>query len=323
MNLLVFLILCGCVYAQEITIGLTEWIGNSVTIIAKEKGFWKNEGLNVSLNIYESAPELSSAIDNGIITIAADMLGTVVRGVMNGKKYRVLLNTNWSDGGDKMIIKYGTLLPLKKNTVIGVYSTSPAVLFFLDRYLSSQKMNFNDYKIESVFAPTLTEEFIKNKFSIILNYDPYALNAIAKGNGNKVSTTKAFSGVMPEGLYTHASTLKKISQKTLMRFYMGWYKALVWCQNKKNSKEFMDLINKNLFVTKSPYNFRVLKFMRQGVKFHTNEVFIEENEINSKKYISSVLTFLKRTNQSSKFINPNSIININFSSDLKEFIRLN
>ena len=315
---ILFFLSLNC-FGQTYKIGVTEWIGYSVLSVAEVKGFWKELGLDVQVVFFNSGFDLNTALIKEEIDISCGMLGNIFLRNYKDEDYNIIFHTNWSHGGDKIILKRGKNLLKLKNKHIGVYSSSPAVTFFLDSFFKENKMNYSDFKIISKPSSRILKDFIANKFDLILNYDPNALLAISEGNGKLLATTRDFPGVIPEGWFTKKGWINKTPKQDILRLYIGWVNALKWSENREHSVEFLTIINTHTFPSRKHIHYRVVKMMLEGIRFHQKDL-IEENTTQLFTYLKQLKQFLKRTNQLQNDFSPQKIIRTENVVELKPIL---
>ena len=90
---------------DTVTISFTTWIGYAPLFIAKEKGIFEKNGVNVDLRVIESAGDIKSAIASGAIQGYAQTIDTVIMGIGAGLDSTQVLALDTSDGGDGIVCK--------------------------------------------------------------------------------------------------------------------------------------------------------------------------------------------------------------------------
>jgi len=74
---------------------MIHWIAYSPLNVALEKGFWKDQGIDVEVINYGSNQELNSALENFYIDIALDMMGSWVGMILDGVDLTLIGETDW------------------------------------------------------------------------------------------------------------------------------------------------------------------------------------------------------------------------------------
>ena len=109
-NLLLFILIVSFLCCQGLKIGMIEWIGYAGNNVALEKGYW--EGLDTKVIVYSSRAELEKAFTDGDIDIMHNALAKSLQYIFKGIDVVNIMQTGYSSGGDKVIIKRDLKLKL-------------------------------------------------------------------------------------------------------------------------------------------------------------------------------------------------------------------
>ncbi len=183
---MMMLLMAGMVEARTYKIGVTPWTGWSPTHVAEAKGFWKAQGLDVKVFTFPDNIAIDTALKNTRIDIGFEMLGTAVGLYLEGVPVVIIAETDWSYGGDKIIVKNDAAATDLKGKPIGVYLNQPSVTYFLNQYLTQIGLKLSDVRIVEMETAQLADKFIAGLFKVIVIYDPDALRAEREGNGKVV-----------------------------------------------------------------------------------------------------------------------------------------
>lgn len=228
----------------SLKVGMVEWAAFSPLNVAAERGYWA--GLDVNVIVFGSNAELNTALENGRIDVALDMLGSWVGLYEAGVPLVLLGETDWSNGGDKIILAKGLDAEGLAGKNAGIYLNQPSVTFFLNQYLESKRLKFSDLKVVEMEPEALSDNFLAGRFSLIVNYDPQAMRA-EKGGGVVAATSATFPGVIPEGFVALKTTVDRVSPRDWDLFFRGWYKAAKWAADEKNWPEFQTILCERTF----------------------------------------------------------------------------
>ena len=215
--------------AESYKIGVVPWAGWSPAHVAMAKGFWKDQGVDVMVFNFSSNMETNTALTKKRIDIGFDMIGTAVGLFMEGAPVVVIAETDWSHGGDKIIVKKNLNLKENMGMPIGVYIDKPSVTYFLNKYLASEGLNISDFKIIQMETDFLAKNFIiERPFKVIVSYDPDAIKAERECNGSVEATSATYEGCIPEGMLMMKDRLAEIPKTDLVKFIKGWSVAAHW-----------------------------------------------------------------------------------------------
>ncbi|MBD3308533.1 hypothetical protein GF339_19055 [candidate division KSB3 bacterium] len=300
MILIIVMIACGLMSTQEMVqartykIASASWIAWSPAHVADVKGFWEDQGLDVRLVTIANPQENMNLFQRKLVDITFEMIGTAVGLYLDGLPVRILAETDWSHGGDKIIVKQDLETTELQGKPIGVYFDFPPVTYFLNQYLSSIGLQFSDTRIIEMEPDALADHFINDRFGIIVCFDPEARRAEEEGNGKVVATSATYPGSIPEGMIILEDTLQEIPEADLIKIFNGWIKAVEWSQNPANWQEYMEILNTQTFPNDPPYSEDVLREMLAAVRIHDTQTMLARNQDGGglETYLEDLKTFL-------------------------------
>ncbi len=304
------LIFSGMAYSRTYKIGSYHWIGFSANDVANVKGFWKNQGLNAEVINFTSEIDAKNALVNKRIDISFLMLGTWLGFYMEGSPISIIAEVDWSHGGDKVIVKKKYDIRKLKGEPFGIYVEDPAVLFFLNNYLSANNMKLSDVKIiGGLEAKELADSFIFDRLKGLVLYNPNALRAEREGNGKIVASTASYPGCMPEGAAMRTDVLREFPKGDLVKIFKGWIEAVKWIHNKANWEEYKKILNSRTFEGETPYSDKDLADMYEGVRIHDEKMLLERNGDGGglSIWINEAKAMLKENNMLKKEFKPEEI----------------
>ncbi|WP_374338464.1 ABC transporter substrate-binding protein [Leeia sp.] len=310
------------VQARPLVIGVTSWVGTAPINVADAKGYWREQGLDVRIVKFEEYKALFAAYQARKIDLMYDMTGTWVDLYQQGVPLIILGEMDWSNGGDKLIAKNSlTDMQKLKGQTIGVYLNRTPVLLLLDRYLRQYRLQLGDVKVVELEAEPLTQAFIHNKFPMILHYDPPALDARRKGDGRVVADSSQFPGIIPEGVVIHPESLRALPEGELVKFFVGWIRAVQWIKGGSSWQEFQAILNQRTFAGEKPYASFDLLGMLNAVRFHSRSEMQRRNEEGGgmQGYLDEVRQFLLQNKRLKRDFDSSTLVD---TSALLQAIRL-
>ncbi len=285
----------GAKEGKTYKIGVIPWAGWSAAHVAEARGFWSKQGVEVRVITLPNNQAIHLAMKKGILDISFDMVGSIAGLFMNGEPFVIIAETDWSNGGDKIIAKKDVDLTSIKGKPLGVYMNLPSVTFFLNQYLSSQGLKLSDYRVVEMEPAQLADKFISGLFSVIVNYDPDALKAERQGNGKVVATSASYEGCIPEAMMMTQEALKTIPKADLLKIYKGYLEAANWLNADENWEEYQKILNNKTFKEDDPYSEQDLRAMVDSVLIHDAAAMLERNRDGGglEKYLEELHRFLK------------------------------
>lgn len=307
-------------HARNYKIGITPWAGCSPFNVAEAKGFWSKSGIYVEVVSYKNTKEMIKALKYRRVHIIYQMMGTLVDLYMKGVPLKIIAESSWSNGGDKIIVKKGVDITSLNQEKFGLYLNDPSVLFFAHKYLSSQNLKSKNFQFSQVEPQSLLSDFIADKFKAIVIYNPFALNAEKEGNGNMVATSADFPGCMPEGMAARIDVLNAIPHKDMISILTGLIQAVRWLKDENNAEEFKHILNSRTFDGYPALSNDDIKLMLNDLKIHDPGQMAERNRDNGGlyNYLGELKQMLKANNMLKKDFDPKKIFdNKNIMKALK------
>mgnify|MGYP003957154629 CR=1 FL=1 len=139
-------------HAKSYTVGIVEWEPWATAYVAAEKGFWKSEGIHVTVKQFDDYMGGSvKAFKFGKIDFGIMMLGNAVDLIRKAPRYTIIYEHDWSHGGDLFILS-GKLDGIEdlKGKRIGAYSIAAPIGFFLDKVLQNAHLKIKDVELIEV-----------------------------------------------------------------------------------------------------------------------------------------------------------------------------
>ncbi len=305
------LMFTGIGYAKTYKISVVSWPGWAPCHVADVKGFWKDEGVDVNVITTSNSIDNMTLFKDGLVDLTLDMLGSAVGMYMDGTPVVILAETDWSHGGDKIIVKKDIDPATLKKQPIGVFFNKPSVTYFLGKYLSSIGLKLSDTRIIEMESDTLTDTFINGGFGIIVNYNPAAMRAERLGNGKIVATSATYEGVMPEGFIVMSDVLKTIPHNDIVKIMKGWIKAAEWIKAPGNWKEYMKILNDHTFPDDPAFSEKDLRELVDAVRIHDKDMSFERNMKDGGvfEYLKNLKVFLKNNQMQTRDFEIDTIFN--------------
>jgi NitT/TauT family transport system substrate-binding protein len=309
LTLLLFVFAVAEVHSSQYRIATVAWIGWSPLHVASQKGFWDELGVDVAVVDYDDPIVILEAIKAGKIDFAMDMVGSLVGIYMKGEPVVAIAETNWSHGGDKIIVQKGDSLVNHKNSVLGVFLKQPSCLFFLDKYLQEIHLQLSDFRIVQINSYDLAAQFIAGRLPAIVNYEPWANDAVKNGNGEVLATSADYSGCIPECLWGYRQRIETIPKQDIHNILRGWIKAVRWSQNPAHKKAYYKILREKTFPTNTDLSAKDFSNMLRNVKIHDANELYERNKLRGGlyKYLNALKLFLEKNDMMDKPFLPEDI----------------
>lgn len=297
--------------AKTYRIATVAWIGWSPLHVAAAKGFWKDIGVDVAVRDYNDPIVILWAMKANRVDLAMDMAGSVVGLFLKGEPVMAVAETNWSHGGDKIIIRRGLELDKYQSRPIGVFLNQPSCLYFLGLYLNEQQLRLSDFRIVEINAQDLSAQFIANRLPVIVNYEPWANEAVLQGHGDIVATSADYQGCIPECMWGYKKAVERIPEKDISKILKGWIKAVNWMKNPANRNEYFSILKQYTFNRESDMDDTQFSRMLNLVRIHDSSDLMERNKTNGglMHYLYDLKAFLSDNGRLTREYAPADIFN--------------
>ncbi len=285
----------GKAEAGALKIAAAAWPGYAPAHVAAAKGFWKAEGLDAAVVTPSNPSEVFHLFKGRLVDIAFDMLGSVVQYRMDGIPAVILAETDWSHGGDKIVVRRNISTKDIGRMPVGLYLNTPAISFFLGKYLSGLDMRPADFRLIEMPPDELAQHFIDGMFGVAVLFDPFAASAVRKGQGRVEVSSAAFPGCIPEGVVAMADTVDRIDPADLDALFRGWIRAVEWSRNPANWSAYADILNTRTFSDEAPFPEDDLVDLTSAVRIHDRKTLLERNRDDGGlfAYLAELKSFLR------------------------------
>lgn len=275
-------------------IATVNWAGWSFLDVAEVKGYWKELGVNVEIHRFSDGAIMHDKMITGDVDFCMNMMPYTVWMHQKVKPVSVLMETNWSHGGDKIILRSPEqFLSGGGKKIIGVYLSGYPLEYFLNSYLKSKGLNFRDYSLVKMQPSELVKQFNIGRIDAAVIFEPLASKITQTGIGTVVATTADYPGVIREGIYTFHDRLVTYPKEDIIKILQGIIRATQWIDNRDNRSEFYTILNEKTFFTETTdFTPEQLELMLSEVKIHSSTAIVERNFEELAEYFKNLNIFL-------------------------------
>jgi len=172
--------LCSNLKTNKVRMGLNAWPGYELLHLAKEKGFFKEEGIDAEIIEFASLSDTRRAFERGQIDI---MPGTMIEMLLSRKesnrKATAIIAADYSDGADVIIARSGIAsMGDLKGKRIG-YEAGTLNLVLLKFGLATTGIDFSD--IQTVNLPQdqgMLQELKTGAVDAVVTYPPMSIEIL-------------------------------------------------------------------------------------------------------------------------------------------------
>jgi len=217
-----------------LTVAFNSWVGFSPLYIAKEKGYFRDEGIKVNLKLLEDTSEKHAAFGSKSIDILATTVDDVVIIASKGLKGKIFLSVDTSNGADGIVaIKEIKSLSDLKGREIAV---QPGFVghFFLLYLLKKSGVPINSVKILPSETGAAGAAFVAGKVDAAVTWEPWLSKAKERKGAHLLISSADEPGIIADVMIATEDMVKN-HRDLLEKFRKAWFRALKDLQNDPNS----------------------------------------------------------------------------------------
>jgi NitT/TauT family transport system substrate-binding protein len=205
-----FLLGCSKTPPAALRIGINAWPGYEYLTLAKQMGYYQDEGVDVKLIPFQTLADGRRAFEKGHIDIMAGTLMELYSArEVPGINPVVFLVADFSNGGDMLLAhKSITSVAQLKGKKLGLESGSVDVLTAA-KALASAQLSFDDVTLVSLPQPNNIKALLAGDIDAAQTYPPFATKALAHPDIIRLFDTSQTPGDIIDIIFTHQSVLQE------------------------------------------------------------------------------------------------------------------
>ncbi|HEU4710285.1 MAG TPA: ABC transporter substrate-binding protein [Pyrinomonadaceae bacterium] len=210
---------------KPLKIGLVTWLGYGPFYIAQEKGFLKENNVEVQLEKIEGDVERRAAIASGNLDAIALTLDSMIVLRSNGIPLKAVMAIDTSNGGDGIVAvqSIGKIQDLKGHEI--AFPTGLPSHFFLYSVLKENGMKMSDIKPVVMDADQAGAAFASGKIDAAVTWEPWLSKAKEVGRGQVLADSRTHPGLIADVLFMREDAIASRSQE-IEGLIKAWYKAV-------------------------------------------------------------------------------------------------
>lgn len=227
--------------AEPVKIGYSDWPGWVAWEIAKEKGLFKQNGVDVTLVWFPVYTDSLTALNTGKIDANCSAWCDVLAPLAEGIKLKVVLVNDNSAGNDAIIARPGikSIKGLKGKTVATELGTVEH--FMLLQALSRNGMTEKDIQYKNLTVPDAAAAFIAGKVDGAGVWQPWINQVQKEGKGSVLFTSKEIPGLIPD-LLVFQEKVAAERAADVQKIVATWFDVLAFIHS--NEKEAVKIMAK-------------------------------------------------------------------------------
>jgi NitT/TauT family transport system substrate-binding protein len=238
-GVLLSLSLAGAASAEPLKIRYSIWVGYGPLFIAKEKGYFKDEKVEVQLVNVEDPKEGFFAMSAGRLDGVVSTIDTMVLYLKTGKEFQYVLALDDSAGGDGIVARkeIRSVKDLKGKRV--AVSEGSVSQFFLNVLLKESGMSQKDVQIVNMSQGDAGVAFVAEKVDAAVTWEPWLSKGKAAPHGQILVDSSKTPGLITDVLIFRRDVIEKRARE-IQGVANAWNKAVAyWEKNPAESNKIM------------------------------------------------------------------------------------
>lgn len=216
--------------AGSLKLGHSTWVGYGPFYVARDKGFFTDEGVDVELVIMEDTPIKMGAMMAGQLDLVASTVDEFPIYMKPGIGVRYVLAVDNSKGGDGIVAtKDITSIEGLKGKKIA-FEQGSVSQFFLNALLKDAGLSQNDIEPVNMAATDAGVAFAAGQVDAAVTWEPALSQGAKAENGHILLTSADKPGLITDVVAATDATLKEKGDD-VKAFVRAWYKALDFIKN--------------------------------------------------------------------------------------------
>ncbi len=215
------------------------WVGYGPFWLAQEKGFFKDEGIDVNITTIEDVGQKKAAMVKGDIDGLADTIDLLVLGQNEKVPSTATMEIDLSYGADGILATEniqsiedlkGKKIAVQKNFV------SESFLYYM---LNKHGMSPRDVQIIDMEASAAGAAFVSGQVDVAVTFEPWMSKSKERPGGHVLVSSKDADNSLVDILSINKEYLAN-NPENVRKVMRGWFKALEYIKtNPKESNEIM------------------------------------------------------------------------------------
>jgi NitT/TauT family transport system substrate-binding protein len=233
----------GSADAGKMRLGMTTWVGYGPLFLARDKGFFQENGLEVELRIIEEAALYMAAIAAGELDGNASTIDEIMKYRSPEFCFKSVVALDDSHGGDGVLTQTDvtSLKDLKGKEV--ALNTGSVSQFWFNILLKREGMTENDLKIQNMTADDAAAAFIAGRIPAAVTWEPHLTLVRTKQQGKVLIDSSTTPGLIVDVVALDCDYIKN-NPKDVEALVKGLYKAVEFI--KTNQQEAYAIMAKGV-----------------------------------------------------------------------------
>ncbi|WP_236209275.1 ABC transporter substrate-binding protein [Pseudomonas tohonis] len=225
--------------AGTLSIGHTTWVGYGTLYLARDLGYFKEQGLDVELTTIEEASMYMAAQASGKLSGSASTIDEILKYRSSDFCFKAVAALDESYGGDGVLVgkEVASLKDLKGQSV--AVNEGSVSQFWLSYLLKHNGMTMADLDIQNMTADDAATAFIAGRVPAAVTWEPHLSLVRQKGEGKVLIDSSKTPGVIVDVVALSCDVIDK-QPEDVKALVKGLYKAVQFTRdNPEKAHEIM------------------------------------------------------------------------------------
>lgn len=226
---LVLVLFCSTTtaHAEQLIIGHSTWVGYGPFYIARDKGFFEEEGVDVKLQVMENTSIKMGALIAGQIDAVASTADEFPLYMKPDIPLKYIFAVDNSKGGDGVVSQkeINSVADLKGKKV--AFEEGSVSQFFINALLREAGLTQDDISMVNMTATDAGVAFTANRVDAAVTWEPHLSQGAATDHGKILVTSAEKPGLIVDVIAVTQETLDS-RRPELEALWRGWNRALAF-----------------------------------------------------------------------------------------------
>jgi NitT/TauT family transport system substrate-binding protein len=238
--------------AEPLKIAYSDWPGWVAWDIAVQKGWFKEEGVDVDFKWFEYAPSMEAYSAGKVDAVAVTNGDALVTGSSGSASVAIVIN-DFSNGNDMIVAKKGiTSVAQLKGKTIGVELGLVDHLLLLNA-LASAKLTEKDVKLVNIKTDEAAQTLKSGKVDAVAAWQPNSGAALREVPGSTaIFTSQNVPGLIYDVLAVNPKSLTE-RRADWTKVVKVWFKIADFVKDEKNLDESAKIMSARVGLTPDAY----------------------------------------------------------------------
>lgn len=214
-------------WAEQLVLGHSTWVGYGPLYIARDKGFFEEEGVDVKLQTMENTSIKMGALIAGQIDVVASTADEFPLYMKPDIPLRYIFAVDNSKGGDGVVSQkeINSVADLKGKKV--AFEEGSVSQFFINALLREAGLTQDDISMVNMTATDAGVAFTANRVDAAVTWEPHLSQGAATDHGKILVSSAEKPGLIVDVIAVTQETLDT-RRAELEALWRGWLRALAF-----------------------------------------------------------------------------------------------